>query len=160
MSHQSDLIATDIEAYLKQHENKELLRFLTCGSVDDGKSTLIGRLLHDSKMIYEDQLAAVQSESSRIGNAGEKLDLALLVDETVSFESIREVAVSQGGEFLKSVTLFDVYQGKGVEPGQKSLALGLTWQHPSRTLNDEEINEVIDFVVSALKNEFGATLRV
>ncbi len=80
MSHQSDLIATDIEAYLKQHENKELLRFLTCGSVDDGKSTLIGRLLHDSKMIYEDQLAAVQSESARIGNAGEKLDLALLVD--------------------------------------------------------------------------------
>jgi len=86
-------------------------------------------------------------------------DLALLVDETVSFESIREVAVSQGGEFLKSVTLFDVYQGKGVEPGQKSLALGLTWQHPSRTLNDEEINEVIDFVVSALKNQYGATLR-
>lgn len=80
MSHQSDLIATDIEAYLKQHENKELLRFLTCGSVDDGKSTLIGRLLHDSKMIYEDQLAAVQSDSARVGNAGEKLDLALLVD--------------------------------------------------------------------------------
>ncbi|MBY4675465.1 sulfate adenylyltransferase subunit CysN [Marinobacterium arenosum] len=80
MSHQSDLIATDIEAYLKQHENKELLRFLTCGSVDDGKSTLIGRLLHDSKMIYEDQLAALQSDSSRVGNAGEELDLALLVD--------------------------------------------------------------------------------
>ena len=61
MSHQSDLIATDINAYLAQHERKELLRFLTCGSVDDGKSTLIGRLLHDSKMIYEDQLAAVMS---------------------------------------------------------------------------------------------------
>ena len=54
MSHQSDLIATDIEAYLAEHERKDLLRFLTCGSVDDGKSTLIGRLLHDSKMIYED----------------------------------------------------------------------------------------------------------
>lgn len=80
MSHQSDLIASDIQAYLNQHENKELLRFLTCGSVDDGKSTLIGRLLHDSKMIYEDQLAAIQSESARIGNAGEELDLALLVD--------------------------------------------------------------------------------
>ncbi|OQW71181.1 MAG: hypothetical protein BVN35_16915, partial [Proteobacteria bacterium ST_bin11] len=62
MSHQSDLIATDINAYLAQHERKELLRFLTCGNVDDGKSTLIGRLLHDSKMIYEDQLAAVQAD--------------------------------------------------------------------------------------------------
>ncbi len=80
MSHQSDLIATDIDAYLKQHEHKELLRFLTCGSVDDGKSTLIGRLLHDSKMIYEDQLEAVKSDSVKHGTTGEKLDLALLVD--------------------------------------------------------------------------------
>lgn len=80
MSHQSDLIATDIDAYLKQHEHKELLRFLTCGSVDDGKSTLIGRLLHDSKMIYEDQLDAVKSDTTRHGTTGEKLDLALLVD--------------------------------------------------------------------------------
>ena len=80
MSHQSELIAEDIESYLAQHENKELLRFITCGSVDDGKSTLIGRLLHDSKMIYEDQLAAVQSESERSGNAGDNVDLALLVD--------------------------------------------------------------------------------
>ncbi|MGH1463400.1 MAG: sulfate adenylyltransferase subunit CysN [Neptuniibacter sp.] len=80
MSHQSDLIASDIEEYLHQHENKELLRFLTCGSVDDGKSTLIGRLLHDSKMIYEDQLAAIQRDNERVGNAGEELDLALLVD--------------------------------------------------------------------------------
>ena len=80
MSHQSELISSDIEAYLHQHENKELLRFLTCGSVDDGKSTLIGRLLHDSKMIYEDQLAAIQSDNARVGNAGEELDLALLVD--------------------------------------------------------------------------------
>ena len=75
MSHQSDLIATDIIAYLEQHERKEILRFLTCGSVDDGKSTLIGRLLHDSKMIYEDQLAGLK----RTGDAGE-LDLSLLVD--------------------------------------------------------------------------------
>lgn len=86
-------------------------------------------------------------------------DLALLVDEKIDFESVREIARQQGGEFLKSVTLFDVYQGKGVEPGQKSLALGLTWQHPSRTLNDEEINEVIDFVVSELQKQYGATLR-
>lgn len=80
MSHQSDLIASDINAYLAQHEKKELLRFLTCGSVDDGKSTLIGRLLHDSKMIYEDQLEAIKSDSAKHGTTGEKIDLALLVD--------------------------------------------------------------------------------
>ena len=80
MSHQSELIATDIGAYLAQHERKELLRLLTCGSVDDGKSTLIGRLLHDSKMIYEDQLAAIQADSVKSGTTGGKLDLALLVD--------------------------------------------------------------------------------
>ncbi|MDO3382557.1 sulfate adenylyltransferase subunit CysN [Gilvimarinus algae] len=80
MSHQSELIETDIDAYLEQHEHKELLRFLTCGSVDDGKSTLIGRLLHDSKMIYEDQLEAVRSDTSRHGTTGNELDLALLVD--------------------------------------------------------------------------------
>lgn len=80
MSHQSDLIAQDINAYLAQHEQKELLRFLTCGSVDDGKSTLIGRLLYDSKMIYEDQLAAVQADSTKHGTTGEAVDLALLVD--------------------------------------------------------------------------------
>ncbi len=81
MSHQSDLISTDIDAYLAQHEQKELLRFLTCGNVDDGKSTLIGRLLHDSKMIYEDQLAAVQADSVKSGTTGAgKIDLALLVD--------------------------------------------------------------------------------
>src|SRR5690606_10652246 len=80
MSHQSDLIATDITAYLAQHERKELLRLLTCGNVDDGKSTLIGRLLHDSKMIYEDQLAAIQKDSLKVGTTGGKLDLALLVD--------------------------------------------------------------------------------
>ncbi len=80
MSHQSELIETDIDAYLEQHENKELLRFLTCGSVDDGKSTLIGRLLHDSKMIYEDQLESISSDSNKYGTTGEKVDLALLVD--------------------------------------------------------------------------------
>jgi sulfate adenylyltransferase large subunit len=80
MSHQSNLIAEDILAYLKQHENKELLRFLTCGNVDDGKSTLIGRLLYDSKMIFEDQLAAVENDSAKSGTQGDKIDLALLVD--------------------------------------------------------------------------------
>ncbi len=80
MSHQSDLIASDIDAYLNEHENKDLLRFLTCGSVDDGKSTLIGRLLHDSKMIYEDQLATLEADSTTSGTTGEEVDLALLMD--------------------------------------------------------------------------------
>ncbi|MBI1367313.1 MAG: sulfate adenylyltransferase subunit CysN [Planctomycetes bacterium] len=80
MSHQSELIATDIDAYLAQHERKELLRLLTCGSVDDGKSTLIGRLLHDSKMIYEDQLEAIKKDSVKSGTTGGDVDLALLVD--------------------------------------------------------------------------------
>jgi len=75
-----DLIATDIAAYLEKHENKSLLRFITCGSVDDGKSTLIGRLLYDSKMIFEDQLAALESDSKKVGTQGENIDFALLVD--------------------------------------------------------------------------------
>jgi bifunctional enzyme CysN/CysC len=80
MSHQSDLIATNIDEYLKQQEQKELLRLLTCGSVDDGKSTLIGRLLHDSKLIYEDQLEAVKADSVKSGTVEGGVDLALLVD--------------------------------------------------------------------------------
>ena len=80
MSHQSDLIASDINAYLSQHENKQLLRFITCGSVDDGKSTLIGRLLYDSKMIYEDQLAQIEADSKVVGTTGGKFDPALLTD--------------------------------------------------------------------------------
>src|SRR5256714_1847210 len=70
----------DITAYLDRHQKKELLRFLTCGSVDDGKSTLIGRLLHDTKMIYEDQLAAVKRDSVKMGTTGGDIDLALLTD--------------------------------------------------------------------------------
>ncbi len=80
MAHQSALIADDIEAYLQQHEVKSLLRFITCGSVDDGKSTLIGRLLYDSKMIFEDQLAALEADSKRVGTQGGDIDFALLVD--------------------------------------------------------------------------------
>ena len=80
MSHQSALIASDIDAYLAQHERKELLRFITCGSVDDGKSTLIGRLFYESKMIYEDQLAAIKKDTSRYGTTGSEMDLALFTD--------------------------------------------------------------------------------
>ncbi len=80
MSHASPLIQSDILSYLEQHHNKDLLRFITCGSVDDGKSTLIGRLLHDSALIYEDQLAALTKDSKRFGTTGDAPDLALLVD--------------------------------------------------------------------------------
>jgi len=80
MSHQSELITSDIDAYLREHEQKELLRFLTCGSVDDGKSTLIGKLLVEAKMVYEDQLAAVEAESATLGSTGGTFDPALLMD--------------------------------------------------------------------------------
>jgi bifunctional enzyme CysN/CysC len=80
MAHQSDLIASDIAAYLQAHEHKSLLRFITCGSVDDGKSTLIGRLLYESKMIFDDQLSALEHDSKKVGTRGGELDFALLVD--------------------------------------------------------------------------------
>ena len=80
MAHVSDLISSDIEEYLHQHEHKSLLRFITCGSVDDGKSTLIGRLLYESKMIYEDQFAAIEADSQKWGTQGRDIDFALLVD--------------------------------------------------------------------------------
>src|SRR5499433_418167 len=80
MEHVSDMIAQDIDAYLRAHEHKSLLRLLTCGSVDDGKSTLIGRLLYDAKMIFEDQLAALVADSKRVGTQGDAIDFALLVD--------------------------------------------------------------------------------
>ncbi len=80
MAHQDKLISEDILAYLKTHEEKSLLRFITCGSVDDGKSTLIGRMLYDSKLIFEDQLAAIESDSKKVGTTGDDIDLALLVD--------------------------------------------------------------------------------
>jgi len=84
-------ITLDIESYLKEHENKDMLRFLTCGSVDDGKSTLIGRLLYDSKMIFDDQLSAAEAESEKYGTTGEKIDMALLVD---GLQSEREQGIT------------------------------------------------------------------
>jgi len=80
MSHVSDLIATDIESYLASHEQKELLRFITCGSVDDGKSTLIGRMLYESHMLFDDQLAALEADSKKVGTQDGEIDFALLVD--------------------------------------------------------------------------------
>jgi len=80
MSHISELIATDIESYLKSHEEKSLLRFITCGSVDDGKSTLIGRMLYESHMLFDDQLSSLKADSKKVGTQGEEIDFALLVD--------------------------------------------------------------------------------
>src|SRR5438046_1793342 len=80
MTPQSDLIPSDIGAYLRAHERKSLLRFITCGSVDDGKSTLIGRLLYEAKLIFDDQLAALEHDSQTVGTRGGELDFALLVD--------------------------------------------------------------------------------
>lgn len=91
MFNENELLRTDIHEYLAAHERKDLMRFLTCGSVDDGKSTLIGRLLHDSKMIYEDQLAAITQDSKKVGTTGEKVDLALLVD---GLQSEREQGIT------------------------------------------------------------------
>ena len=91
MTTSSNLIASDIEAYLKVHENKDMLRVLTCGSVDDGKSTLIGRLLFDSKMIFEDQMAAIEKDSKRFNTTDESFDLALLVD---GLQSEREQGIT------------------------------------------------------------------
>ncbi len=91
MSEKNIKIASDIESYLKEHEYKDMLRFLTCGSVDDGKSTLIGRLLYDSKMIFDDQLASAEIESEKYGTTGEKIDFALLID---GLQSEREQGIT------------------------------------------------------------------
>jgi sulfate adenylyltransferase subunit 1 len=91
MSTKNNQITQDIIGYLKAHENKDMLRFLTCGSVDDGKSTLIGRMLYDSKMILDDQLAAVEGESKKYGTTGDKIDMALLVD---GLQSEREQGIT------------------------------------------------------------------
>ncbi len=80
MMHSSDLLSEDILAYLEAHERKSMLRFITCGSVDDGKSTLIGRLLFESQMLFEDQLAALEVDSKKVGTQGDDLDFALLLD--------------------------------------------------------------------------------
>ncbi|MFA0448924.1 sulfate adenylyltransferase subunit CysN [Vibrio breoganii] len=87
----SNLLSVDVEAYLKQHENKDLLRFITCGSVDDGKSTLIGRLLYDNQMIFEDQLSAIQKDSKKYNTTDQEFDLALLVD---GLQSEREQGIT------------------------------------------------------------------
>lgn len=91
MNQTNALIEQDVEAYLAQHEQKRLLRFLTCGNVDDGKSTLIGRLLHDTQMIYDDQLASLKKDSKKFNTTDQEIDLALLVD---GLQSEREQGIT------------------------------------------------------------------
>ena len=97
-----ELIRTDVRAWLKQQEEKELLRFITCGSVDDGKSTLIGRLLYESKQIFDDQLDALESDSKRHGTQGERIDFALLVDG-LSAEREQGITIDVAYRFFSSV---------------------------------------------------------
>ena len=105
------------------------------------------------------QLGQVTSFNNLSKFPESKRDIAIVVDEQSVFDDLKAIIQSSAGEFLKNVTLFDVYQGQGVEKGRKSLAINLTWQHPSRTLNEEEVNSSIQQVVSALAEQAQAVLR-
>ncbi|KIM13291.1 MAG: sulfate adenylyltransferase [Sulfurovum sp. FS08-3] len=113
-----------IEAYLKEHENKEICSFITCGSVDDGKSTLIGRLLYDSKMIFEDQLASIEKDSKKSGTTGEKIDLALLVDGLAS-EREQGITIDVAYRFFStSKRKFIIADTPGHEQYTRNMATG------------------------------------
>jgi len=114
--------------------------------------------------VFELELAAVVQDSlpqfSELSKFPEtSRDMALVVDQQVAVAEVMALARAQAGEWLKAATLFDVYAGEGVENGKKSLALSLTWQHPSHTLNDDQVNQFFDSVVNAAQQQLGATLR-
>lgn len=124
MAHKSDLIAEDIDAYLDQHQNKSLLRFITCGSVDDGKSTLIGRLLYESKLIFEDQLNALEADSKKVGTQGENIDFALLVDGLAA-EREQGITIDVAYRFFSTdVRKFIVADTPGHEQYTRNMATG------------------------------------
>ena len=124
MAHLDSLISTDIVAYLDAQERKSFLRFITCGSVDDGKSTLIGRLLYDSKLIYEDQLAAIESDSKTSGTTGERPDLALLVDGLAA-EREQGITIDVAYRFFSTATRkFIVADTPGHEQYTRNMATG------------------------------------
>ena len=148
-----------VEAYLHAQQHKSLLRFLTCGSVDDGKSTLIGRLLHDTRQIYEDQLSSLHNDSKRHGTQGEKLDLALLVDKQVTFAALRDAAFAAERKLLKSVSLFDVYEGDKLPEGKKSYALSFILEDKTRTLDDKTIERVMSNLTRQFEQRCGAQVR-
>ena len=148
-----------VESYLHAQQHKSLLRFLTCGSVDDGKSTLIGRLLHDTRQIYEDQLSSLHNDSKRHGTQGEKLDLALLVDKSVTFSSLRDAAFAAERKLLKSVSLFDVYEGDKLPEGKKSYALSFILEDKTRTLDERTIERVMANLTRQFEQKCGAQVR-
>ena len=124
MAHQSELIATDIDAYLKAHEHKSLLQFITCGSVDDGKSTLIGRLLYESHMVFEDHLAALEADSKKVGTQGDELDFALLVDG-LGAEREQGITIDVAYRFFSTETRkFIVADTPGHEQYTRNMATG------------------------------------
>ncbi len=124
MAHKSDLIAEDIAGYLKSQEHKSLLRFITCGSVDDGKSTLIGRLLYESKLIFEDQLAALEADSKKMGTQGQEIDFALLVDGLAA-EREQGITIDVAYRFFSTdVRKFIVADTPGHEQYTRNMATG------------------------------------
>ena len=136
MAHISDLIATDIDQYLKSHEQKSLLRFITCGSVDDGKSTLIGRLLYETKLIFEDQLEALKIDSKKFGTQGERLDLALLVDG-LQAEREQGITIDVAYRFFATPTRrFIVADTPGHEQYTRNMATGASTAHAAVLLID------------------------
>ncbi|MEQ9490656.1 MAG: sulfate adenylyltransferase subunit CysN [Alphaproteobacteria bacterium] len=124
MEYRSEEISTDIEGYLTRHQNKDMLRFITCGSVDDGKSTLIGRLLYESKMIFEDQLAALETDSKKHGTQGEQIDFALLVDGLAA-EREQGITIDVAYRFFSTDTRkFIVADTPGHEQYTRNMATG------------------------------------
>ena len=101
---EKDLISSDINAYIANQDAKDTLRFITCGSVDDGKSTLIGRLLYESKMIFDDQLSALQKDSSKFGTQGDEIDFALLVDGLAA-EREQGITIDVAYRFLPPISV-------------------------------------------------------
>lgn len=126
----------------------------------------VAKTLDINGQVFVFELALAEIEAGRLPTFTElskypetRRDLAVLIDQSVAVADVIEAVQKVAGEFQKGATLFDVYQGEGIENGKKSLALGLTWQHPSRTLNDDEVNEAFEKVVTELQQTFSATLR-
>ncbi len=126
----------------------------------------VAKTLDINGQVFVFELALAEIEAGRLPTFTElskypetRRDLAVLIDQSVAVADVIEAVQKVAGEFQKGTTLFDVYQGEGIENGKKSLALGLTWQHPSRTLNDDEVNEAFEKVVTELQQTFSATLR-
>ena len=143
MAHKDDLIAEDILAYLEAQENKSLLRFITCGSVDDGKSTLLGRLLYDSKNIYSDQLSQTQTESEKYGTQGKKIDLALLIDG-LQAEREQGITIDVAYRYFETENCkFIVADTPGHVQYTRNMATGASTAHVALTLIDARLGVLV-----------------